>query len=503
MQTQYGAVVALHGQQQNQQQREAFGAYPSFYPPNYLAGVNFTHGFLGGSSQSYALAPDGLYRGGPAYRASATTSGEEFDATGLGFSGGSMSGSLFAGEDAAPGYFGDAGWSWAEEDQQQQEQAQGLAHGVVAPVPMLPAPPEVSFLAIKSKGSAAAAIVRSPGPPLPTPAAMAVLLNGRSRSDGGQGGYDDGSAGAAAAAAAMPVPVPVPAPQPSVVVPENSTSREKKHACTMCHKRFDRPSTLRKHLLVHTGEKGAWVGLKGAGERLMVAAVAVCLAFVCEICGRRFGVASNLNRHVKRCVLKPVNMAASSKSCSESASGGEDAGAGSSPQASPVATSPEMSPPAQKRPSVSLSASSSPPQRGRAPPSISSSASSPLFNDPIPTTTTSSSNGAKPAKRRRRAPSPSRWVPLSLLQFNLISDDFYRTVQVPMPPVRRCLPKEERDSWDENTSPRPYHPESWDGVLPGPGLPQNQGLKPREASKLNFGSGGSASAFMVGRILVF
>ncbi|KAK0440735.1 hypothetical protein ARMSODRAFT_962256 [Armillaria solidipes] len=61
--------------------------------------------------------------------------------------------------------------------------------------------------------------------------------------------------------------------------------RERKHACTMCHKRFDRPSTLKKHLLVHTGEK----------------------AYQCETCGRRFGVASNLNRHVKRCILKPVN----------------------------------------------------------------------------------------------------------------------------------------------------------------------------------------------------
>ncbi|THG93506.1 hypothetical protein EW145_g8359, partial [Phellinidium pouzarii] len=30
-------------------------------------------------------------------------------------------------------------------------------------------------------------------------------------------------------------------------------------------------------------------------------------AFVCTICGRRFGVASNLNRHTRRCAARPVN----------------------------------------------------------------------------------------------------------------------------------------------------------------------------------------------------
>ncbi|KAJ7058683.1 hypothetical protein C8F01DRAFT_1255101 [Mycena amicta] len=63
-------------------------------------------------------------------------------------------------------------------------------------------------------------------------------------------------------------------------------AREKRHGCTMCHKRFDRPSTLKKHLLVHTGEK----------------------AFQCSICERRFGVMSNLNRHVRRCSLRQVHL---------------------------------------------------------------------------------------------------------------------------------------------------------------------------------------------------
>jgi hypothetical protein len=29
---------------------------------------------------------------------------------------------------------------------------------------------------------------------------------------------------------------------------------------------------------------------------------------------------------------------------------------------------------------------------------------------------------------------------------------------------------EERDSWDENVGATPYHPSSWKGRLPGPGL---------------------------------
>ncbi|KLO19967.1 hypothetical protein SCHPADRAFT_48462 [Schizopora paradoxa] len=64
--------------------------------------------------------------------------------------------------------------------------------------------------------------------------------------------------------------------------------RKKTHGCWMCNKSFDRPSTLKKHLLVHTGEK----------------------AFVCQFCTRRFGVASNLNRHIKRCPQRPKDASA-------------------------------------------------------------------------------------------------------------------------------------------------------------------------------------------------
>ena len=109
-----------------------------------------------------------------------------------------------------------------------------------------------------------------------------------------------------------------------------SFAREKKHGCWMCHKSFDRPSTLRKvsyhqtldmplaweltdsriaqHLLVHTGERGLCV----SPMRLPSAAQSFAPAHVCETCGRRFGVASNLNRHVKRCLQRPIHSAAGS-----------------------------------------------------------------------------------------------------------------------------------------------------------------------------------------------
>ncbi|KAI0063254.1 hypothetical protein BV25DRAFT_1991029 [Artomyces pyxidatus] len=181
-------------------------------------------------------------------------------------------------------------------------------------------------------------------------------------------------------------------------------AREKKHSCAMCHKSFDRPSTLRKHLLVHTGEK----------------------AFACDTCGRRFGVASNLNRHVKRCVLRPVHAL-------HSGGGAQNEASGSSaiPDDSRVSSvGPTPSPPASE---------------AAAPP--------------------------KPrVKRRRRAPSPVQWVPPSLLQFDLTL--FQKSCPVPLTPVLPCDDGrgwEERDSYDDPPPFNPYHPDGWRGKLPGPG----------------------------------
>lgn len=103
-------------------------------------------------------------------------------------------------------------------------------------------------------------------------------------------------------------------------------------------------------------------------------------------------------------------------------------------------------------------------------------------------------------KRRRRAPSPSLWVPFSLRTFNLISEELKKAVPVPLPPVCFNPPAEERNSWDENVGPTPYHPCGWKGVLPGPGLKQGMGTRGKDAKNLNLGGSGG---FMVGRMVVF
>ncbi|KZV95028.1 hypothetical protein EXIGLDRAFT_766642 [Exidia glandulosa HHB12029] len=59
----------------------------------------------------------------------------------------------------------------------------------------------------------------------------------------------------------------------------DAMKQRKMHPCHMCHKSFDRPSTLRVHQYVHTLQK----------------------EHACALCQRRFSVASNLRRHQKKC----------------------------------------------------------------------------------------------------------------------------------------------------------------------------------------------------------
>ncbi|RUS12799.1 hypothetical protein BC937DRAFT_86995 [Endogone sp. FLAS-F59071] len=57
------------------------------------------------------------------------------------------------------------------------------------------------------------------------------------------------------------------------------TSTPKRYKCTVCSKRFTRPSSLTTHTYSHTGEKPYTCGVEG--------------------CGRNFSVVSNLRRHTK------------------------------------------------------------------------------------------------------------------------------------------------------------------------------------------------------------
>lgn len=68
---------------------------------------------------------------------------------------------------------------------------------------------------------------------------------------------------------------------PPLVVHRRTTSDLplNKYKCNQCHKAFSRPSSLRIHILSHTGEKPHLCSQPG--------------------CGRRFSVQSNMRRHLR------------------------------------------------------------------------------------------------------------------------------------------------------------------------------------------------------------
>lgn len=178
---------------------------------------------------------------------------------------------------------------------------------------------------------------------------------------------------------------------------------------------------------------------------------------MCDTCGRRFGVASNLNRHVKRCILKPVNAPTRAPHM---------------PTPTPV---PDAPPVRSKR-----TRDGDPPTPPHSPP----------LSSPKP-----------PAKRRRRAPSPSQWLPHSLLDFNITPAEYTKPTPVPLPPVTAFKDPasdewiEERNSWDENVGLLPYHPCGWKGTLPGPAV----GLGGKDVMNLGLVNGGT---YVMGRLVM-
>ncbi|KAH9487308.1 hypothetical protein JR316_0001380 [Psilocybe cubensis] len=390
------------------------------------------------------------------------------DATGLGFAGNSLvtTGAFAGAEDIAS--YNQQPWDWSSAPE-------GETNASSSPIYASPSAEDAYFRISKTPADHESSL-RSPAPQLPTPAAMAILLNpnGRSEAEPSQPGCQ------------FPLPSELVANRSPATAKSNrlveqvvasqegipeSISREKKHACTMCHKRFDRPSTLRKHLLVHTGEK----------------------AFVCDICGRRFGVASNLNRHVKRCALKPVNTPSPSKSTADSPT---DTMNSSIPNPStPTTSSAESGAQGQElRRATRIHSSALTASRSSA------HSMNPAHNSRVSGEIPSVRAPKHPTqKRRRRAPSPSQWVPITLQNLNLSSEDLHRATCVPLPPVRRNYPKEERDSWDENVGVSPYHPISWTGTLPGPGLGHGIGLGGKDLKNMEFGGRGGV---ILGRVLV-
>ncbi|KAF7372376.1 hypothetical protein MVEN_00097900 [Mycena venus] len=75
---------------------------------------------------------------------------------------------------------------------------------------------------------------------------------------------------------------------------------------------------------------------------------------------------------------------------------------------------------------------------------------------------------------------PQSWPPLSLQSFNVLRPEDITAAPMPLPPVSPSINtligmkySEDRNSWDPTLGSNPYHPEQWNGHLPGPAPPQD------------------------------
>lgn len=169
---------------------------------------------------------------------------------------------------------------------------------------------------------------------------------------------------------------------------------------------------------------------------------------MCDKCGRRFGVNSNLNRHVKRCTIRSTSTTADIIAI---------------PTPPTAALSANHTTPAPITATALTHTALRATKRRHGSPT------------PLPSPFGDSNSHPRPSiKRRRRAPSPSQWVPPSLLGFNLFPIEFSQSTAVPLLPVFPHYDgtewSEERDSGAEGVESTPYHPCSWNGTLPGPAL---------------------------------
>lgn len=107
----------------------------------------------------------------------------------------------------------------------------------------IPAPPGVYH--ISDKSAASGEILCSPSPKIPTPA-MAVLLNPKAYADSPVVARSSSPVVEAETRQSTSTRQPRLQDTEAGTSSSSSRSREKKHGCWMCHKSFDRPSTLRK-----------------------------------------------------------------------------------------------------------------------------------------------------------------------------------------------------------------------------------------------------------------
>ena len=169
------------------------------------------------------------------------------------------------------------------------------------------------------------------------------------------------------------------------------------------------------------------------------------LAWACEICGRRFSVSSNLNRHARRCREKWAKT---------------DSLATDTPVSS-ASSDPAESPPSSSSPSSSDGSDGSPQLTDR-----------PKRRQSVQYETDDGSRShdqqqhvaGRPYRRRRKGSPPEPWIPASLVSFNL--DPATSFASTPLPAVAPST-GEERNSY-EDTPLEAYHPSCWTGRLVGP-----------------------------------